>query len=326
MFANDFTRMFGVPHPIVCGGMTGVSTAPFIAAVANAGALGFLSALTQPSPEALALEIQRTKDLTDQPFGVNLTMLPTLKPVPYDEYRDVIIESGIRVVETAGRSPEEHMPAFQAAGVRVIHKAVTVRHALKAQQAGVDAVAIDSFECAGHPGEDDIGGIVLIPAAVRALSIPVIASGGIATGAGLVAALSLGAIAATMGTRFLATVEAPIHRNVKDQMVANSERDSLIIFRKFRNSARVARNPISEQIAEIEARPDSTFADVAELAAGARSRELVYGQGDVNAGLWWAGQAQGLIDEVLTCDELVRSVVAEAESIIRDRLPQQLSS
>jgi len=226
MLNTPLTTMLGVRHPIVCGGMTGLGTADLIGAVANAGALGFLTALTQPTPEDLVTEIQRTRDVTDQPFGVNLTLLPTLQPVPYDEYRAAIVESGVTVVETAGSSPVDHLPDFQAAGITVIHKATSVRHALSAQRMGVDVVSIDGFECAGHPGEDDVPGLVLIPAAVDALDIPVIASGGFADGRGLVAALALGACAVNMGTRFMATREAPIHPNVKSQIVANDELDT----------------------------------------------------------------------------------------------------
>ncbi|MBF6537171.1 nitronate monooxygenase [Nocardia farcinica] len=325
MFSNTFTEMFGVAHPLVCGGMTAVGTADLIGAVANAGALGFLTALTQPTPEALVKEISRCRDLTDKPFGVNLTILPTIKPVPYDEYRDAIVESGITVVETAGGNPQPHLPTFKAAGVKVIHKAVTVRHALEAQQLGVDAVSIDGFECAGHPGEDDVPGLVLIPAAARALSIPIIASGGIATGAGLVAALALGACAVNMGTRFMATTEAPIHQNVKQQIVDNSERDTLIVFREFHNSARVARNAVSEEIAAISRKAGATFDDVAHLASGARARERVYGDGEIDGGLWWAGQAQGLIHEIGSCQEVVDRILADAHRIVTETLPRHLA-
>lgn len=321
MIRTAFTETFGIRHPVVCGGMTGLGTAPLISAVANAGALGFITALTQPTPEDLVKEIARTRDLTDQPFGVNLTILPTIKPVPYDEYRAAIVESGIRIVETAGSSPKPHLPDFHAAGVKVIHKATSVRHALSAERLGVDAISIDGFECAGHPGEDDVPGLVLIPAAAKALSIPVIASGGLATGAGLVAALALGACAANMGTRFMATVEAPIHQNVKEQIVANSELDTVVVFRQFHNSARVARNTISEQIAEIGARPGATFEDVAELASGARGRSEVLGAGNMEGGMWWAGQAQGLIDEVDTCANVLNKIITDAEAIISERLP-----
>ncbi|MFI9123500.1 NAD(P)H-dependent flavin oxidoreductase [Streptomyces bikiniensis] len=316
MISTPFTELFGVDHPIVCGGMTGVGTAELISAVAEAGALGFLTALTQPTPEALTREIGRCREMTDRPFGVNLTVLPTLKPVPYAEYRAAIVESGVRVVETAGGNPAEHVAYFKAAGVKVIHKAVAVRHALKAQGLGVDAVSIDGFECAGHPGEEDIPGLVLIPAAVRRLDIPVIASGGIATGGGLAAALALGASAVNMGTRFVASAEAPVHQNVKDQIVANDERATQLVFREFGNTGRVARNAISEEIVARSRRPGATFEDVAELASGVRGRTRVLEQGRMDDGLWWAGQAQGLIESVATCREIVNGVVADAEKTI----------
>ncbi|MFD7966688.1 NAD(P)H-dependent flavin oxidoreductase [Streptomyces zaomyceticus] len=316
MIATRFTETFGVDHPVVCGGMTGVGTAELISAVAEAGALGFLTALTQPTPEALAREIARCREMTDKPFGINLTILPTLKPVPYAEYRAAIIESGIKVVETAGSNPAEHVAAFKAAGVKVIHKAVAVRHAVKAQKLGVDAVSIDGFECAGHPGEEDIPGLVLIPAAVRQLDIPVIASGGFATGSGLAAALSLGACAINMGTRFVASAEAPVHPNVKAQIVANDERATQLVFREFGNTGRVARNAISEEIVIRSRRPGAVFEDVAELASGIRGRTRVLQDGQMDDGLWWAGQAQGLIESVATCDEIVSSIVTDAEKII----------
>ncbi|MEU6165927.1 NAD(P)H-dependent flavin oxidoreductase [Streptomyces tanashiensis] len=319
MIATRFTETFGVDHPVVCGGMTGVGTAELISAVAEAGALGFLTALTQPTPEALAREIARCREMTDKPFGINLTILPTLKPVPYAEYRAAIIESGIKVVETAGSNPAEHVAAFKAAGVKVIHKAVAVRHAVKAQKLGVDAVSIDGFECAGHPGEEDIPGLVLIPAAVRQLDIPVIASGGFATGSGLAAALSLGACAISMGTRFVASAEAPVHPNVKAQIVANDERATQLVFREFGNTGRVARNAISEEIVIRSRRPGAVFEDVAELASGIRGRTRVLQEGQMDDGLWWAGQAQGLVESVATCDEIVSSIVTDAEKII-DRL------
>jgi NAD(P)H-dependent flavin oxidoreductase YrpB (nitropropane dioxygenase family) len=318
---TEFTEMFGVEHPIVCGGMTGLGTAPLIAAVANAGGLGFLTALTQPTPEALAEEIARTRELTDKPFGVNLTILPTIQQVPYDEYRAAIVESGITVVETAGSSPAPHLPQFKAAGVKVIHKATSVRHALSAERKGVDAISIDGFECAGHPGEDDVPGLVLIPAATRVLSIPVIASGGLATGAGLVAALALGACAANMGTRFIATTEAPVHEKVKAQVVANDERDTVLVFRKFRNTARVARNSISERIVELTRPQDATFEAIADLASGARGRSEVLAKGDMEGGMWWASQAQGLIHEVAPVQKVIDTIVAEATELMGSTLP-----
>ncbi|OUS92231.1 nitronate monooxygenase [Rhodococcus sp. NCIMB 12038] len=320
MFTTDFTTTFGIEHPIVCGGMTAVGTAELISAVANAGALGFLTALTQPTPEDLAKEIARCREMTDRPFGVNLTILPTIDPVPYDEYRDVIIDSGVKIVETAGSNPAPHLPAFKSAGVKVIHKAVAVRHAVKAQALGVDAVSIDGFECAGHPGDDDIPGLILIPAAARALSIPIVASGGFATGAGLIAALALGASAINMGTRFVATDEAPVHENVKQQIVANDERSTVVVFREFRNTARVARNEISEQIVEISRRPGASFEDVAHLASGKRGRSQVLENGLVEDGMWWAGQAQGLIHEVASCAEVVDRIISDAGEVLADRL------
>ncbi|NED73852.1 nitronate monooxygenase [Streptomyces sp. SID9944] len=316
MISTRFTDSFEVAHPIVCGGLTGVGTAQLISAVAEAGALGFLTALTQPTPEALAREIERCREMTDRPFGVNLTILPTLDPVPYADYRAAVIDSGIKVVETAGSNPAEHVAAFKAAGVKVIHKAVAVRHAVKAQSLGVDAVSIDGFECAGHPGNEDIPGLILIPAAVRKLNIPVIASGGFATGDGLAAALALGASAINMGTRFVASEEAPVHRNVKEQIVANDERATQLVFREFDNTARVARNAVSEEIVTRSQRPGAVFEDVAELASGARGRARVLEQGRMDDGLWWAGQAQGLIDSIATCEEIVTRIVADAEKAI----------
>jgi len=320
MIRTRFTEQFGIEHPILCGGMTGLGTAELISAVANAGALGFLTALTQPSPEALVAEIARTREMTDKPFGVNLTILPTINPVPYDDYRAAIVDSGIKIVETAGSSPEPHLPDFKAAGVKVIHKATSVRHALSAERKGVDAISIDGFECAGHPGEDDVPGLILIPAAAAQLSIPVIASGGIADARGLAAALALGADAVNMGTRFMATTEAPIHQNVKDQIVANSERDTVLVFRKFHNTARVVRNTISEEIVAISERPDATFDDIAPLASGARGRQRVLADGEMEDGMWWAGQTQGLINSVESCEAVVRTIVEEAGSIITSRL------
>jgi NADH:quinone reductase (non-electrogenic) len=324
LFVTRFTETFGIDHPIVCGGMTAVGRAELISAVANAGALGFLTALTQPTPDGLASEIAKTRELTDRPFGVNLTILPTIQPVPYGEYRDVIVESGIGIVETAGSNPAPHLPAFKRAGVKVIHKAVSVRHALKAQALGVDAVSIDGFECAGHPGDDDVAGLVLIPAAARQLSIPIIASGGFADGAGLVAALALGASAVNMGTRFVATTEAPVHHNVKQQIVANDERSTQIVFREFNNSARVARNAISEKIVELSRRPGATFDDIAELASGRRGREEVLANGYIDGGLWWASQAQGLINEVASCSDVIERILNDAHRLVAVSLPGQL--
>ena len=240
MLSTAFTETFGVRHPIAQGGMQWVGRAELVAAVANAGALGMITALTQPTPEDLAKEIARTRELTDQPFGVNLTILPAITPPPYEEYRQVIIDSGVKIVETAGSNPAPHLPDFHAAGVKVLHKCTSVRHAIKAQDAGVDGISIDGFECAGHPGEDDIPGLVLIAAAAEQITIPMLASGGFADGRGLVAALALGADGINMGTRFMCTAESPIHQNIKDAIVAATETDTELIFRPLRNTARVA--------------------------------------------------------------------------------------
>src|SRR5437868_10434813 len=242
MLKTRFTELVGVEHPIVQGGMQWVGRAELVAAVANAGALGFITALTQPTPEDLTKEIARCRDLTDKPFGVNLTILPTIKPPPYAEYRQAIIEAGIKVVETAGNKPQEHVTEFKKHGIKVLHKCTSVRHALSAERMGVDAISIDGFECAGHPGEDDVPGLILIPATADKVKIPIIASGGFADGRGLVAALALGADAINMGTRFMATKEAPIHENVKLQLVTNDERATDLVYRKFHNTARIAKN------------------------------------------------------------------------------------
>ncbi len=324
MIKTRFTQMFGVEAPITCGGMTRVGKAELIAAVANAGALGFLTALTPGSPELLVAEIKKTRELTNKPFGINLTILPTINPVPYDEYRQVIIESGIKVVETAGNNPAPHLPAFKDAGVKVIHKCVTARHAVKAESIGVDCVSIDGFECAGHPGEEDIGGLVLFPVTTAKLTIPVIASGGIADARGLVAALALGCEGANMGTRFMATKEAPIHEKVKEALVANDERATDMIFRTLHNSSRVARNKISQQVVEIERRGGAKFEDVRELVAGTRGGK-VYDTGDTDYGIWSAGQTQGLIHDIPTCKDLLDRIVSEAEAIIRARLEKMVA-
>ncbi|MBW4815365.1 NAD(P)H-dependent flavin oxidoreductase [Rhodococcus qingshengii] len=318
MLTTAFTETFGVRHPIVQGGMQWVGRAELVAAVANAGALGMLTALAQPTPDDLAREISRTRELTDQPFGVNLTILPTITPPPYDEYRNVIIDCGVKVVETAGSSPAPHLPHFHGAGIKVLHKCTSVRHAVKAQVLGVDGISIDGFECAGHPGEDDVPGLVLIAAAAERISIPMIASGGFADGRGLVAALALGADGINMGTRFMCTEESPIHRNIKEAIVAASEVDTELIFRSLRNTARVARNSISQEVVEILS-SGGKFEDVRHLVAGARGR-AVFDSGDQEAGIWTAGTVQGLIHDIPTVGELVERIVTEAEALIAGRL------
>ncbi|WP_342249941.1 NAD(P)H-dependent flavin oxidoreductase [Sphingomonas sp. OTU376] len=323
MIRTRFTEAFGVEHPIVQGGMMWVGTADLVAPVAEAGALGFLTALTQPTPEALTKEIARVRERTDKVFGVNLTILPSINPPPYAEYRRAIIESGIGIVETAGYKPQEHVEDFKAAGIKVIHKCTAVRHALSAERMGVDAISIDGFECAGHPGEDDIPGLILIPAAADRVKVPILASGGFGDGRGLAAALALGADGINMGTRFCATREAPIHDNFKAAMVANDERATELIFRSYRNSARVARNRIAEQVVAIE-REGRPFEDVAALVKGARGREGLV-SGDIDHGIWTAGMVQGLIHDVPTVRELVERIVEEAEAIIARRLAAMLA-
>lgn len=304
------TDLLGIRYPIVQGGMQWVGTAEMAAAVSNAGGLGILTALTQPSPEALEAEIARCRGMTDAPFGVNLTILPTITPPPYERYLDVIVESGVKILETAGNSPQAFIARAKAAGIRLIHKCVTVRHALSAERHGVDIVSIDGFECAGHPGEDDVGGLVLIPAAARALRIPIIASGGIADGRGLAAALVLGADGVNMGTRFCATREAPIHERIKQALVRASERDTRLILRSLHNTARVLRNSVSEEVAAAERR-GCTFEDIRPLVAGSRGRAAL-AAGEVDGGIITAGQTVGLIEDIPGCAELIERMVAEA--------------
>jgi nitronate monooxygenase len=317
-FRTRFTETFDVEHPLMQGGMQWVGRAELVAAVANAGALGCITALTQPTPEALSQEIARCHELTDKPFAVNLTILPAINPPPYAEYRDAIIESGVKIVETAGANPKEHLEHFRPAGIKVIHKATSVRHALKAQALGVDAVSIDGFECAGHPGEDDVPGLILIPAAADQLEVPIIASGGFADGRGLVAALALGADAINMGTRWMCTDEAPVHDNIKQHIVANDERSTNLIFRPLRNTARVVKNHVSDEVVRILS-DGGRFEDVQELVAGKRGA-TVYETGDPERGIWWAGLSQALIHDVPTCRELAERTMAEATALINERL------
>jgi nitronate monooxygenase len=262
--------------------------------------------------------------MTDKPFGVNLTILPSVNPPPYAEYRKAIIDSGITIVETAGSKPQEHVDDFKSHGITVIHKCTSVRHAQTAERIGVDIISIDGFECAGHPGEDDVPGLVLIPAAADKIKIPMLASGGIGDGRGLVAALALGAEGINMGTRFCATVEAPIHQNIKQFIVDNDERATNLIFRKFHNTGRVAKNGISDQVVAISERPDAEFKDVQPLVAGARGRVALEG-GDTEAGLVWAGQVQGLIYDIPTCQVLIDRIMGDAERIIGSRLAGMLA-
>jgi NADH:quinone reductase (non-electrogenic) len=303
------TELLGVRYPIVQGGMQWVGTAEMVSAVSNAGAFGVLTALTQPSPDALAAEIKRCRGMTDKPFGVNLTILPSINPPPYEAYLDVIIGSGVKVLETAGNNPKEFIAKAKAAGVKIVHKCVAVRHALSAERNGVDVVSIDGFECAGHPGEDDIGGLILINLAARKLKIPIIASGGIADGRGMAAAMALGAEGVNMGTRFCVTREAPIHENIKRALSSSSERDTRLIFRTLHNTARVFVNKIAEEVIAKE-KAGCTFDDIKPLVSGVRGAKAL-SSGEIDGGVITAGQTIGLINDIPTCAELIERMVAE---------------
>jgi len=314
------TEMFGIKYPIVQGGMQWVGRAELASAVSNAGGLGILTALTQPDPEALRKEIARCRTMTDKPFGVNITILPSVTPPPYSEYLDAALESGIRIIETAGNNPKDFIDRIHAVGGKVMHKCTAVRHALSAQRNGVDAISIDGFECAGHPGEDDIPGLILIPAAARALSIPIVASGGIADGRGMAAALALGAEGVNMGTRFCVTKEAPIHDNIKQALMNASERDTKLIFRTLRNTGRVLKNKISEEVVATENRPGGCeFKDIQPLVSGARGRQALE-SGEVDAGLVWGGLCVGLINDIPTCADLLERMVKECKEDLASAL------
>ncbi|MDQ6523467.1 nitronate monooxygenase [Nocardioides sp. LHD-245] len=319
-----FTETFGIDQPIVQGGMQWVGTADLVGAVAEAGALGMLTALTFPDPDVLAAEIARVREHTDRPFGVNLTILPSMRAVNHDELRAAVVESGVKVVETAGANPGPSMDYFDTHGVKVIHKCTSVRHALKAQAVGVAAVSIDGFECAGHPGEDDVPGLILIPAAAARLDIPVLAAGGIADARGLVAALALGAEGVTMGTRFLCTQEAPIHHRIKEAIVAATELDTELLFRPLGNTSRVHSNAVAREAVEVLS-AGGQFSDVQHLVNGIRGR-TVYELGDPEAGVWSVGMAQGLIEDIPSCSELVTRMVSEAISLLDSRLAGVYSS
>ncbi len=313
------TELLGIQYPIVQGGMMWVGTAELASAVSNAGGLGTITALTQPTPEALYKEIAHCRNLTDRPFAVNLTLLPAVKPPPYAEYRQAIIESGVKIVETAGNKPHDHIQHFKQHGIKIIHKCTAVRHALSAQKIGADIISIDGFECAGHPGEDDIPGLILIPATADQIDIPIIASGGFADGRGLVAALALGAEGINMGTRFCATQEAPVHERIKQFYLDNDERDTNLLLRPFRNTSRVAKNSISDRVLEISQKPDLKFEDIQPYVSGLKGK-LALETGDIDAGLITAGQVQGLIHDIPTCKELIERIIQEANQIIDSRL------
>jgi nitronate monooxygenase len=320
------TEMFGIEHPIIQGGMHFVGFAELASAVSNAGGLGIITGLTQKTPELLAREIARCHDMTDKPFGVNLTFLPAFSTPPYPEYIAAIREGGIKIVETAGRSPEQYMPALKDAGIKVIHKCTSVRHSLKAERIGCDAVSVDGFECGGHPGEDDVPNMILLPRAAEELKIPFVASGGMADGRSLVAALAMGADGMNMGTRFIATKEAPVHENVKRALVAASELDTRLIMRAIRNTERVLNNANVEKIVEIEREKGAGLRidDIHDQVAGVYPKIML--EGDMNAGAWSCGMVAGLIHDIPSVRELIDRIMSEAEEIINRRLRGFLSA
>jgi NAD(P)H-dependent flavin oxidoreductase YrpB (nitropropane dioxygenase family) len=314
------TELFGIEHPIIQGGMHFVGFAELAAAVSNAGGLGIITGLTQKTPELLAKEIARCRDMTDRPIGVNLTFLPAFTTPPYPEYIAAVRERGVKIVETAGRSPEQYMPALKAAGIKVIHKCTSVRHSLKAERIGCDAVSVDGFECGGHPGEDDIPNMILLPRAAEELKIPFVASGGMADGRSLVAALALGADGMNLGTRFIATKEAPVHHNVKQALVDATELDTRLIMRALRNTERVLKNATVDRLIEIEREKGTALkiADIHDQVAGVYPKVMI--DGDMDAGAWSCGMVVGLIHDIPTVKELIDRTMAEAERLIRGRL------
>jgi nitronate monooxygenase len=324
MIKTRITEMFGIERPIVQGGMMWISRAELAAGVANAGGIGFMTALTHPNPEELRAEIRKCRSLTDKPFGVNLTFLPTLRPPDYPAYINVCAEEGVRFLETAGRNPEPYMTQIKAAGMKVIHKCTSVRHALKAEQIGCDAISIDGFEAAGHPGEDDVTSLILIPLTRDAIKIPIVASGGFADGRGLVAALSLGADGMNMGTRFAATKETPMHANLKRAIVDHCELDTKLIMRTLKNTERVLNNEMSRKVLEIEGRHGETkIEDLIPYVSGLVGKQML-DEGDIEKGNFAIGLSMGLVKDIPTCKELLDRIMADAEAIIRQRLPEML--
>ncbi len=320
-FHTRITEMLGIEHPIVQGGMQSIGVAELASAVSNAGGLGILTALTQPTPAALAAEVERCRGMTSRPFGVNVTVFPTTMSPDYVGFAKAALDAGVRIFETAGtQAVSEVWEVVKAVpGTVILHKCTAVRHALSAERKGVDIISIDGFECAGHPGEDDIPGLILIPAAADKVKIPMLASGGFGDGRGLVAALALGAEGINMGTRFCATKEAPVHENVKAKYIENDERGSHLIFRNFHNTARVGKSDVSDEVVRRLKNPDAKFEDVRELVSGVAGKELLE-TGDLSKGVFWAGMVQGLIHDIPTCDELISRIIREAEDILDQRL------
>ena len=320
------TEMLGIEHPIIQGGMHFVGFAELAAAVSNAGGFGIITGLTQQTPEDLAKEIARCYEMTDKPFGVNLTILPSFQETPYPEYVDAIVESGVKVVETAGRNPQPFLPRFKENGIKIIHKCTSVRHSLKAEAIGCDAVSVDGFECGGHPGEDDIPNMILLPRAADELSIPFVASGGMADARSLVASLAMGADGMNMGTRFIATKEAPVHDKVKQAIVAASELDTRLVMRPLRNTERVLNNAAVERLLEKERELGNKIRidDIRDEVMGVYPKVML--DGDMDSGAWSCGLVAGLIDDIPTCKELIDDIMAEAEQLIRQRLENMLAA
>ena len=321
MLKTPITEMFGIERPIVQGGLMWIARSELAAAVGNAGGIGFMTALTFDEPEGLRAEIRKCREMTDKPIGVNLTFLPTFRPPDYPAYINVCIEEGIKFIETAGRNPEPYLEQIKSGGIKVVHKCTSVRHALKAEKIGCDAVSMDGFEAAGYPGEDDVTSLILIPLTRDALSIPIIASGGFGDGRGLVAALGLGADAMNMGTRFVATQEAPVHPNVKQAYVDHGERDTRLIMRTLRNTERVLHNPIVAKVLEIESKGDTKIEDIAPYVSGMEGKQMLE-NGEMEKGVLAAGQSTGLVRDIPTCKELLDRIMAEAEEIIKGKFGQ----
>ena len=324
MLKTRITELFGIEKPIVQGGLMWIARAELAAAVGNAGGIGFMTALTYPEAEQLRTEIRKCREMTDKPFGVNLTFLPSLRPIDYPAYIDVCIDEGIKFIETAGRNPEPYMEQLKSAGIKVVHKCTSVRHAVKAEKIGCDVVSIDGFEAAGHPGEDDVTSLILIPLTRDAISLPIIASGGFADGRGLVGCLGLGADGMNMGTRFVATKEAPVHENVKQALVNHGERDTRLIMRTLRNTERVLHNPIVDKVLDIESKGDTKIEDIAPLVSGLVGKEMLE-DGEMGKGVLSAGQSMGLVRDIPTCQELFDRIMAEAEEIIKNKFYQVLN-
>ena len=324
MLKTRITELFGIERPIVQGGLMWIARAELAAAVGNAGGIGFMTALTFEDAEDLRAEIRKCREMTDKPFGINLTFLPSLRTIDYPAYIKVCIEEGIKFIETAGRNPEPYMDQLKAAGIKVVHKCTSVRHAIKAEKIGCDVVSIDGFEAAGHPGEDDVTSLILIPLTRDAISLPIIASGGFADGRGLVGCLGLGADGMNMGTRFVATQEAPVHENVKQALVNHGERDTRLIMRTLRNTERVLHNPIVDKVLDIESKGDTKIEDIAPFVSGMVGKEML-DDGEMGKGVLSAGQSMGLVRDIPTCQELFDRIMAEAEGIIKEKFAQVIT-